>query len=313
MIDLLRPWVFIVLPLPFVAWRLLPPLAANAALPVPAMIRDYLVGLSTEQGERQRQNLPEQLGLKALGWILLLTALAGPHSRESTLLTPTGRDLMVAVDLSASMEEQDMILNGRGVSRHAVVREMLTDFISARNGDRVGLIAYGHEAYLISPLSYDVAAVAAVLDELKIGLSGHRTDLGRAIGLAIKSFDPRQTGSRVLVLLSDGEDNSGELTGPDAAELAADQGIRIHTIGFASNIEADGAAVLRTIAQLAGGTMFWAKSSRDLAATSREINRLEPTIRPEQNDDLRRDWSLYFVALALLTMAILVLREIRST
>ena len=311
MIDLLRPWVFIVLPLPFVAWRLLPPLAANSALPIPATIRNYLVTLSG-QSERRRHNSPSQLWLKALGWLLLLTALAGPHSRESTLLTPTGRDLMVAVDLSASMEEQDMVLNGRGVSRHAVVREMLADFIKSRIGDRVGLIAYGHEAFLISPLSYDVTAVAAVLDELKIGLSGHRTDLGHAIGLAIKSFDPQQTDSRVLVLLSDGEDNSGELTGTDAAELAASRGIRIHTIGFASNIEADGAAVLRSIAQSTGGTMFWAKTSSDLAATSRTITRMEPTIRPEENDDLKRDWSYYFVALTLLILAILIFREIRS-
>lgn len=312
MIDLLRPWVFIVLPLPFIAWRLLPPLAAKAALPVPTPIRNLIVGLS-ERGQRRQHSAPDHLWLKTLGWVSLLIALAGPHSRESTLLTPTGRDLIVAVDLSASMEEQDMLLNGRSVSRYVVVREMLKKFIASRTGDRVGLIAYGHEAYLISPLSYDVGAVAAVLDELKIGLAGHRTDLGRAIGLAIKSFDPKQAGSRVLVLLSDGEDNSGELTGADAAELAANQAIRIYTIGFSSNIEADGAAVLRTIAQATGGILFWAKSSADLAATSSEINRLEPAIRPEEDDNLSHDWSYYFVALALLTMAFLVFSEIRRT
>lgn len=310
MIDLLRPWVFVALPLPFLAWRFLPPLAANAALPVPTPVRDLIVCLS-EQGQRRRHSVPEDLWLKALGWILLLVALAGPHTVKSTLLTPTGRDLMVAVDLSASMEEQDMALNGRGVSRYVVVREMLKRFITSRTGDRVGLIAYGHEAYLVSPLSYDVDAVAAVLDELKIGLSGHRTDLGRAIGLAIKTFDPKQATSRVLVLLSDGEDNSGELTGADAAALAATHDIRIHTIGFSSNIEADGAAILRTIAEHTDGTFFWANSSDDLAATSREINRLEPAVRPEDEDDLKRDWSLYFVALALLAMAALVFKEIR--
>ncbi|MGI9452025.1 MAG: VWA domain-containing protein [Geminicoccaceae bacterium] len=311
MIELLRPWVFFLLPLPYLAWRWLPLLDAKAALPVPAPIRDLIVGLSA-QGQRRHQDRPEGLWLKALGWVLLLIALSGPHSRESILLTPTGRDLMVAVDLSASMEEEDMALNGDGASRYLVVREMLKDFIEARRGDRVGLIAYGHEAFLISPFSYDVDAVAAVIDELEIGLPGHRTDLGRAIGLAIKTFDAEQDASRVLVLLSDGEDNSGELTGPDAAALAAAHGIRIHTIGFASNIEADGAAILRTIAGHTEGEFFWAKSASDLTATSREISSLEPTTRPEEEDYIMRDWSPYAVTATLVVLALLVMQSIRN-
>ena len=310
MIEFAHPWIFAALPLPFLAWLILPPLAANAALPVPAPIRDLIVGLS-EGAQRRSRSVPEHLGLKVMGWALLIFALAGPHSRESTLLTPSGRDLMVAIDLSASMEEQDMTLNRRGAARYVVVREMVGHFIRARKGDRVGLIAYGHEAFLVSPLSYDVDAVAAVLDELKIGLPGHRTDLGRAIGLAIKTFDPEQADSRVLVLLSDGEDNSGELTGPEAAELAAARGIRIHTIGFSSSIEADGADILRTIAKSAAGTFFWAKSSEDLAATSREISRLEPAVRPDEEHYIVRDWSSYAVGFALVLMAGLVLQEIR--
>ena len=311
MIELLRPWVFFLLPLPYLAWRWLPPLDAKAALPVPAPVRDLIVGLSA-QGQRRHQDRPEGFWLKIAGWVLLLIALSGPHSRETILLTPTGRDLMVAVDLSASMEEEDMALNGDGASRHLVVREMLKDFIEARKGDRVGLIAYGHEAFLISPFSYDVDAVAAVIDELEIGLPGHRTDLGRAIGLAIKTFDAEQDASRVLVLLSDGEDNSGELTGPDAAALAASHDIRIHTIGFASNIEADGAAILRIIAGNTEGRFFWARSASDLKATSREITRLEPTTRPEEEDYIIKDWSPYAVMAALLVLAALIMQSIRN-
>lgn len=311
MIDLLRPWVFVLLPLPYLAWRVLPPLVANAALPVPSPIRNLIVGLS-EHGQRRHRDRPEDLWLKALGWVLLVIALSGPHTRQSILLTPTGRDLMVAVDLSASMDEQDMAMNGRGVPRYIVVREMVRDFIKARKGDRVGLIAYGHESYLVSPLSYDIDAVAAVLGELEIGLPGHRTDLGRAIGLAVKTFDPEQDSDRVLVLLSDGEDNSGELTGPEAAELAAKHDIRIYTIGFASNIESDGADILRTIASHTDGTFFWAKSATDLADTSHEISELEPVVRPEEEDYIVRDWSPYAIALALLVMATLVVQEIRK-
>ncbi|NKC13944.1 MAG: VWA domain-containing protein [Gammaproteobacteria bacterium] len=310
MIEFLHPWVFAALPIPWLAWRLLPPLAAHSALPVPLPVRQLIVGLSTH-GQRQSRNAPEDVWLKVLGWLLLVLALTGPYSRHSALLAPTGRDLMIAIDLSASMEEQDMVLDGRGVSRHSVVSDRLGKFIKSRTGDRIGLIAYGHEAYLVSPLSYDLEAVAAVLHELRIGLSGHRTDLGRAIGLAIKSFDKQQTGTRVLVLLSDGEDNSGELTGPDAADLAAARGIRIHTIGFSSKIEADGAAILRTIAQSTGGQLFWAKSTSDLAATSNAITRLEPTVRPEDEQHLKRDWGPYLIGAALLIMAALVWRELR--
>lgn len=311
MIELFRPWVFLLLPLPFLAWRLLPPLDARAALPVPASVRDLIVGLSSE-GRRRRRDRPEHLVLKNVGWIFLLIALSGPHSRESTLLTPSGRDLMVAIDLSASMDEQDMALNGSGAARYVVVRQMLKDFIEARKGDRVGLIAYGHEAFLISPFSYDVAAVAAVIDELEIGLPGHRTDLGRAIGLAIKTFDAEKEASRVLVLLSDGEDNSGELTGPDAAALAAEHDIRIHTIGFSSDIEADGAAILQTIASATSGAFFWAKSTGDLRATSREISSLEPAIRPEEEDYIVRDWSPFAIMAALLALAALVHQTLRD-
>ena len=312
MIDLLRPWVLMLLPLPFLAWRFLPPLAANAALPVPLPIRNLIVALS-DQGQRRHVARPEDLWLKTMGWVLLLVALAGPQTRESILLTPSGRDLMVAIDLSASMEQEDMVLAGVGVPRFVIVREMISEFIASRKGDRVGLIAFGDEAYLIVPLSYDVGAVAAVLDDLDIGLAGHRTDLGRAIGLAVKTFDPEVESSRVLVLLSDGEDNSGELTGPDAADLAAQNGIRIHTIGFSSKIKADGVAILRTIAANTDGAFFWAASAPDLAATSREISTLEPAIRPEEEDFIRRDWSLYAVALALLVLATLVAQEIRKT
>ena len=160
MLELLRPWALVLLPLPFLAWRALPAIAANAALPVPAPIRGLMAGLS-DQGRRRRRR-PEDVWLKALGWILLLVALAGPYNRDSILLTPTGRDLIIAVDLSASMEQQDMVLGGASVPRYAAVREMLKDFIKARRGDRVGLIAYGHEAYLVAPLGYDVDAVTAV-------------------------------------------------------------------------------------------------------------------------------------------------------
>lgn len=311
MIGLMHPWVLAALPLPILAWYLLPAIAAKASLPVPQTVRNLIVRLA-EIGERRRIATPEHLWLKLLGWVAIVVALAGPHLREETLLTPTGRDLIVAIDLSASMEEPDMVLDGQQAQRHDVVRKLIGDFIRGRKGDRVGLIAYGHEAFLIAPLSYDVNAVAASIDELTIGLPGHRTDLGRAIGLAVKTFDGQPKASRVVILLSDGEDNSGELTGADAAAMAASREIRVHTIGFSSNIEADGAEVLRKIAAASAGQFFWAKTTSDLGATSAEINRMEAVERPKEEDFIIHDWSHWAVVVALAAMAALVLVEIRG-
>ena len=311
MIEFLHPWVLVALPLPVVAWFLLPPLAANAAVPVPLPIRNLIVGLSAQTMGR-RQVAPHGIWLKALGWIALVIAVAGPYTHIATLLPPTGRDLIVAIDLSASMEETDMLVDEKTVSRFEVVAPMIKDFIGARKGDRVGLIAYGHEAFLIAPLSFDVAAVAGTIDELQIGLPGHRTDLGRAVGLALKSLGDDDENHKVLVLLSDGEDNSGELTGIDAAGLAAERGVKVYTIGFSSNIQADGADILRTMAASANGAFYWAQSAESLASTSDEIRRLEPVEEAIEEEHIRRDWTPYFTVLALILMAAVVVQDLRQ-
>lgn len=310
MIEWLRLWAFVLLPLPFLAWWALPALTANAALPVPAAVRDLMVGLSGD-GQRRRRNWPDDLGFKLLGWMALIVALAGPQTRESALLIPTGRDLMVAIDLSASMDEADMEQNGVEVPRHEIVREMVGSFIEARKGDRVGLIAFGHEAYLIAPLTFDTSAVSAMLAELTIGLPGHRTDLGRAVGLTIQSFKNQPKAERVLVLLSDGEDNSGELTGADAADMAQVHDIRIHTIGFSSEIDTDGAAVLKSMAEETGGIYYRADSAEALADISGRIDDIEPSASETDEEYVMRNWAIWFIFLALTAVTGIIVQEMR--
>ena len=181
MIELMRPWAFFLLPLPWLAWRLLPAIAANAALPVPAPIRGLISGLS-DQGQRRRQARPEDFWLKAVGWLLLVVAIAGPFSRDSNLLTPTGRDLMIAIDLSASMDEPDMEFDGATVPRYVVVRETLGDFIKARRGDRVGLIAWRR----------------VLLDEDRISTIRHRRARENANGFARTDISLKGAASRRL-------------------------------------------------------------------------------------------------------------------
>ena len=231
MIELLRPWALLLAPLPALAWWGLPPSSARAALPVPAAVHALLFALS--RAPRAGARWSASWWLRLIGWAALVIALAGPQTRGGALHRPTGRDLIVGIDLSASMgQKKDMRVDGEPVSRFALVRDLVRDLIEQRIGDRVGLIAFSQEAFLIAPLTFDIGAVIGLLDELGIGLPGHRTDLGRAVGLTIQTFRKEPPAMRVLLVISDGEDNTGALAVDDAVRLAAQHDIRIHTIGF---------------------------------------------------------------------------------
>lgn len=302
MIELLRPWAFLLLPLPFIAWYVLRALPAPAAVHVPLGIRDLLQGLTAPR-HRDRQQSRIALSLRVLGWLALIIALAGPFTRGAELSKPTGRDLIVALDLSSSMDENDMRLGGREVPRYEVVRRFIGDFLAERRGDRAALIAFGHEAFLIAPLTFDTQAVARTLDELVIGLSGHRTDLGRAVGLAVRSLRDEPEGSRVLVILSDGEDNTGALTGLDAARMAALNDLKIYTIGFSADLEDDGATILRDIAETTGGAFFRADSAESLAAVAQTITAAEQITLDPEEAFVMRDWTPVPLVLAVLLLA----------
>ncbi len=311
MIELLRPWVLLLLPLPILARWWLAASPARAVLPVPAAVHGLLSTLSGAQDQR-RTGSPASLWLRWLGWVALVIALAGPQTHEGALLKPTGRDLIVAVDLSNSMGQKDMTIKGKDVSRLAVVHDWVGALIENRVGDRVGLIAFSQEAFLIAPLTFDTRAVVGLLDELAIGLPGHRTDLGRAVGLTIQTFRKEPPATRVLIVISDGEDNTGALAVDDAVRLASQQEIRIHTIGFSSEIKPDGSAVLRQMAETTGGAFFVAQSPQALAEISSEIDRMEPSAIEAGRDAVMRNWSWTALLIAMAALAGLSWQEIRD-
>lgn len=310
MIELLRPWALLLLPLPMLARWLLPASPARAALHVPAAVQALLFALSGSKDSST--GWPAGLGLRLIGWVALVVALAGPQTRAGTLLKPTGRDLMVAIDLSDSMGQKDMIVDGEHVSRLAAVHDLVGAFIDKRSGDRVGLIAFSQEAFLIAPLTFDTRAVAGLLDELVIGLPGYRTDLGRAIGLTIQTFKQQPPATRVLVVISDGEDNAGALSVDDAVLLATQHDIRIHTVGFAAAITPDGSAILHRMAEATGGEYFVAQSPHALAAISHEIDRIEPTATASDQDPVMRVWSWVALLITMTALAWLTWQEIRE-
>ena len=257
------------------------------------------------------------LALMALSWLCLVTAAARPMFVGAPIALPAeGRDLMLAVDLSGSMAREDFTLGGRAADRLTVVKEVAEDFVGRREGDRVGLVLFGTQAYLQAPLTFDRPTIQTLLDEAEIGLAGEETAIGDAIGIATKRLRDRPAESRVLVLLTDGASNAGTLDPLEAAGLAAAEGVRIYTIGVGADRVAVPTAfgnrlmnpsadlderTLSEVAERTGGAYFRAKNVEGLANVYRAIDRLEPVaaeplyVRPAQ--DLF-EWPLG-VALAL--------------
>ena len=260
-------WLLLLLPAPWLLRRWLPA-AANAGM-------QPLLAL-----------------LAALLWLLLLLAAARPQwVGEIETLPITGRDLLLAVDISGSMDTQDMVLGGRAVNRLAVVKKVAGEFIQRRKGDRVGLVLFGSRAYLQTPLTFDTETTAILLDESEIGLAGREPAIGDAIGLAVKRLREDAASERVLILLTDGANTSGEVQPMQATEFAAREGLKIYTVGvgademmvqdfFGSRLVNPSADLdedtLRAIAERTGGAYFRARDAAALAEIYEQLDQLEP-------------------------------------
>lgn len=222
--------------------------------------------------------------LPVLIWVSLVTALAGPRLLVPNPALPvSGRELVLALDLSGSMVREDFLIDGAEVSRLAALKHAATGFVRRRGGDRVALVIFGSRAYYATPPSYDVEAVARAVETAEIGISGRATGISGALGLALKRLRESPARARVIILLSDGVHNSGPVKPREAARLARDLGIRIHTIAMGprdlSNADGERDAVdaetLNAIAELSGGVAFRVRTTDDLLAVTEEIDALE--------------------------------------
>jgi Ca-activated chloride channel family protein len=225
------PWLLLLAPLPWLLRWLLPESSSSdlQALRVPWFS-------AVAGGKAGWMRRPWLALVAALIWLLLLVAAARPQwVGEIESLPVTGRDLLLAVDISGSMDTQDMILNNTAVNRLKVVKKVAGEFIQRRHGDRVGLILFGSRAYLQTPLTFDTETTATLLDESEIGLAGRETAIGDAIGLAVKRLRDDAAADRVLVLLTDGANTSGEVQPLQAAEFAARDGLTVYTVGVGAD------------------------------------------------------------------------------
>lgn len=310
MIAFALPWAFALLPAPLVVWRLAPPAPQRGAVLAPESVVAHL-SRHGDAREGRRAGVAD-LALKAICWLAVVTALAGPYLRQPDLMTPTGRDIVVAVDLSASMAEEDMTVAGRRIARIDVIRDRLAAFLASRRGDRAALIGFAEEAFLIAPFSFDVKAVAEMLGEAPIGLPGRKTDLGRAIGLAVKTLREEPEGERLIILISDGEANAGDLAATDAAAMADGIGAKIVAIGFAADLEGGEAAHMSDLAAATGGAFVAAGDAGALDEAVAALTAMAPTARPDAATERRRDAAWAPLLLAILSIGVLMWREARD-
>jgi len=281
------PWLLLLAPVPWILRLLLPasPSGDMQALRVPWFS-------AVAGGKAGWTRRPWLAIIAALVWLLLVAAASRPQwIGEIESLPVTGRDLLLAVDISGSMDTQDMVMNNTAVNRLKVVKKVAGEFIQRRHGDRVGLVLFGSRAYLQTPLTFDTETTATLLDESEIGLAGRETAIGDAIGLAVKRLRDDAAADRVLVLLTDGANTSGEVQPLQAAEFAARDGLTVYTVGvgademmvqdfFGSRVVNPSADLdedtLRSIAERTGGRYFRARDTRELENIYEILDELEP-------------------------------------
>lgn len=325
MIQMAYPWILLAIILPFIIRFILPKAKTQSgALKVPFFKQ---LALSFTNNNSDNSNVSALKYLAILIWVLLVVSGSGIQYLGKPLTIPqSGRDLMMAIDLSGSMQTEDMVVNGRALTRIEVVKKAANEFITKRRGDRIGLILFGTRAYLQTPLTFDRQTVAQMLDDATIGIAGPETAIGDAIGLAIKQIMDYPENSKAIVLLTDGSSNSGFLAPLDAASLAQKEHIKIYTIGLgagemtvptmfgprtvntSSDLDTDS---LKKIAAMTGGQFFRADDGKSLNEIYSTINKLEPI--KADNVVVRPTTPIYpwILGLALILSFILIVLKIR--
>ena len=324
MFELACPWALLCLPLPLLVLRLLPPKRNRvAALRIPFFEQVVqAAGATAGEGAVVLRRSRWQLALAAVTWGLLVIALAQPERiGEPITRTEAARDIMLAIDLSGSMDYRDFVADDDStVSRFEAVQRVVTEFIAAREHDRIGLIVFGDRAYSQLPFTRDLATARELVQLMEVAMAGPQTALGDAIGLAIHAFEASEVDQRLLILLTDGNDTVSRMTPVNAAGIAAARDIAIYTIGI-GDTEATGEdrvdfAVLEEIAGRTGGQFFNAEDETALSSVYARIDELAVADVRSQSWRPRTSVVHWPAGLALLILlggyAVLLLRRSRG-
>jgi Ca-activated chloride channel family protein len=284
MIEFAWPWAFVALPLPLLVWWLMPAYREQrASIQIPFFARvAEATGQTPQPGAVVLHRLPLQMIAATVGWVLIIAALAQPQwLGEPITHDIAARDMMLAIDISGSMGQPDFqTTDNRMLQRLDGVKQVVHAFIARRQGDRIGLILFGTKAYVQAPFTADLRTIQTLLDQSDVAMAGEQTAIGDAIGLAIKAFDASKAQQRVLILLTDGNDTASRVPPAQAAEIARQRGLTVHTIGV-GNPEASGEnrvdlETLQAVASTTGGSFFRAENGKQLEAIYADIDKLAP-------------------------------------
>jgi Ca-activated chloride channel homolog len=324
MIHFEWPWLLATLPLPLIIRWIMPAIVPmeSAALKVP-----FLDDFSADDARTVMPSKKWPLVVIMVAWCLLVLACTRPQwLGEPVEQAMSGRDLMLAVDLSPSMEMEDFMLNKKFVDRLTAIKAVASEFINRRVGDRLGLILFGSQPYLQTPLTFDRKTVVTLLNESALGLAGDKTAIGDAIGLAVKRLKNQPADSRVLLLLTDGANTAGEVSPIKAAELAAQNHLKIYTIGVGADelvvrsffgsrkinpsVDLDEKTLVK-IAESTGGQYFRARNTDELNNIYMLLDKLEPVEKDKQYFRPRSELYFWPLSVALVLAACVCLTRVR--
>lgn len=305
------PWLFLLLFGAPLVWFFVPAYRESRfAIRVPWFQRlAHLFGVKPEQGAVVREVRLPLLVFRSLLWILVICALARPQYLEDPVarVMPT-RDVLLTVDLSGSMETVDFVNRaGEKVDRLSAVKEVLDDFLTRQQGDRVGLIVFGNAPFVQVPFTQDLEVSRLLLDETAPRMAGPKTAFGDAIGLGITLFERSEVSDRVMIVLTDGNDTGSRIPPDEAARIAADNEIIIHVVGVgdpaAAGEEKLDEEALKAVASITGGTYFFAADRENLEGIYEELDKLGAREIETRSYRPRRDlfhWPLgLFILLSL--------------
>ncbi|WP_298848079.1 VWA domain-containing protein [uncultured Ruegeria sp.] len=312
MISFAAPWVFLLLPLPVLVHMIAPPQREKtASIRIPFFRRvARAAGVEPKSGSMIRSRAWLQTASVIVVWLLLVLALARPeHLGNSFVVEKSARDVVLALDISGSMDQRDFQTgSGAPMQRLEAVKDVLKQFISERDGDRMALIIFGTRAFIQAPFTEDLNSLNGFLDQTQVGMAGPNTALGDAIGLGIRTFESSEVEQRLMIVLSDGADTSSRMTPVNASAIAAEKNVVIYTIGVgdpnASGEDRVDLQALQDIADRTGGAYFFADDTAALEQTYERIDKLNPRIVETQS--YRPTQSLAHVPLVLAFIVILI-------
>ena len=315
MYQFIWPFVLFLLPLPWIVRQVMKPSVQKSigvdALKVPFFNRLKSLQGTTTIGARFVHPL-----VWILAWVCFVIAAARPVWVGHPIpLEHEARNIVLTLDVSGSMEEEDFDINGRPITRLDIVKQLASDFIEKRKGDNLGLVIFGSEAYTYIPLSPDTQTLNSLMDEINVGIAGSQTAMGDALAMATQTASAVPDNARIVILMSDGFANAGVVQMDQALQVAQKANVKVYTIGIGSDQQAlqdflgfvqTGSSLdldettLQKIAETTGGRYFRAKSTADLKQIYDIIDQLETTPTEENSVTPRKEIAYWFVLAGLM-------------